>query len=501
MINGFINWFKLKFRKLDSQKEVLPEENVLGLDLSTYGVCLAVYKGTGQLTLDTGNVVKCAFEAGQLVSGDVILLCASESLTFPFPDLKVSSFCGTTREGITLSSNNKITEFNYLPNRPDGQGGCWAAFRLSELEVSLMKDRIIQSAHFGITNFKFSPTLVSKKSNGSTSSLPLTLKDKTQTHSLEIKHIENYEKILNRVRTLKSIDVTCEAVTTISSIAEGKMLEDIISNLCQVLSVARGTKIQWVYCDYYDKDEKLVSRIHRTHVTKPFCPMCIIDSGVEGRKETQSFIEGAYINYVSRRIDYQLDKGTIDTYLDAKSEGDYLEMRGAKLAVALEKLKAVFLKLPSTTTNEFVIDDTIFEGLSSELKDAASAFLTAKKVKPEARSGIYENLTGLNRKSFKKLLGDFFTDIGISLSPADIKLFIQCRNKLVHAGDFYCNAATPDERRKCPPLSSPAEEYYFMVNFLDKIFLRLLGYSGEYCDYNTLVVSGTVKKSTIAADL
>jgi hypothetical protein len=117
--------------------------------------------------------------------------------------------------------------------------------------------------------------------------------------------------------------------------------------------------------------------------------------------------------------------------------------------------------------------------LSDVLKEAG--------VPPSARGEIYSKLRGFNRRSFADLLGDFFNSIGLRPTTREVQLFIQCRNKLVHAGEFYSVAATTEERARCEPLSSPREEYYFMVNFLDQIFLRILGYSGQYVDYRTLI--------------
>jgi hypothetical protein len=84
--------------------------------------------------------------------------------------------------------------------------------------------------------------------------------------------------------------------------------------------------------------------------------MAIIDARYEGREETRQFIESPYPVFLERRDPYKLDKGTIDAYLDAKSEDDYLQTRAVKLAVALEKLKAVFINQPDSSSKEFVID-------------------------------------------------------------------------------------------------------------------------------------------------
>jgi hypothetical protein len=71
------------------------------------------------------------------------------------------------------------------------------------------------------------------------------------------------------------------------------------------------------------------------------------------------------------------------------------------------------------------------------------------------------------------------------VEPDDIKLFVECRNKLVHEGRFYCTAATLREIKRCQPLASPLLECMFLVNFLDRIFLKLLGYGGSYIEWRS----------------
>lgn len=470
------------------ETEGTPEESSWGLDLTYYGTSLATYKGEGVLTLASGERVECEFEAGQLTSGDVILLCATESSSLFGFDVSLSAFSGTTADGHNLSADDRITGLNYLPDRPGGRSGTWAAFRLDKLTVRTGAEGSVRSVRFGITNFKFTGTATIADNDGSrVAALPLRLTSGEEVTSLYVRPVEQYEKVMRRVQTLKGIDVTCETVIEVTGEADARMLEGVVDNLCRILSVARGTKIQWVYCDCYDTAGRPVSRTHFWHITKPYGPLAVIDSGYEGRNETKAFIEGAYPIYVERHEAYKLDRGTIDAYLDAKAENDYLEMRGSKLAVALEKLKAVFLAQPGASAREFVIDEAEFAKLMPKLKEAVSDALKEAGVPSSARGEMYGKLRGFNRRSFADLLGDFFNSIGLRPSGREVQLFIQCRNKLVHAGEFYCVAATVEERTRCEPLPSAREEYYFMLNFLDQIFLRMLGYSGRYVDYRTII--------------
>ncbi len=91
-------------------------------------------------------------------------------------------------------------------------------------------------------------------------------------------------------------------------------------------------------------------------------------------------------------------------------------------------------------------------------------------------------LAALNRTSFKQIMTKLFRYIGFD-PGREITPFVQCRNSLVHRGHFYATTATEAQRRACPPLATLQEEYLFLVSFLDRVFLKLLGYSGEYIDY------------------
>jgi hypothetical protein len=86
-------------------------------------------------------------------------------------------------------------------------------------------------------------------------------------------------------------------------------------------------------------------------------------------------------------------------------------------------------------------------------------------------------------RGFRSILRRLCKFLGVTVSASELERFVQSRNKLVHFGKFYCQAATAEEREKAPPLATPLEEFRFLVNFLDRIFLKLLGYSGTYIDW------------------
>ncbi len=256
-------------------------------------------------------------------TGKVLLLCTFES-QFPFLNITADKFEGTTIEGFRVSVEGGITETNYLPDLPMDQSGVWAAFLVREMLVQMQQGVRAQSIHFGVTD-------------------------------LLVRPIEDYEKTMRRVRTLKEIGVTCEIIRGIGKTEDIIRLKEVVNVLCYLLSVARGTKIQYIFCDQYDASVHLISRSHYSNVTKAYSPLPIIEPSVWN--ETKEFIESAYPVYTAKREAYRLERGTIDAYLDAKAEHDYLEMRAIKLAVAMGMLREVFLNRAESPSKNVVDEE------------------------------------------------------------------------------------------------------------------------------------------------
>ena len=413
--------------------------NSLGQSLlKNYGNCLCEYHGKGVIILDNGKKFDCLFGAGQLTNGQVLLLCDFLPPLPTYLSISATKFEGTTSDGFRICATEAFSETSYLPDIPiDRSWEVWAAFHIHKIVIQIAEGGQSQSLHFGITNFEFIGT---EPTRGPDNSFYLTLSLDLQSDSgstrLLIKPLDLNGKIMKRVRTLKGIDVSCEIIVEIHADGDVAVVTELVDDLCYILSVARGTKIQWVYCDSYDGSGKLLSRNLCSRITKPYCPLKIIHPAAGGGKETKTFIEQAYPAYVNRHKSYKLDKGTIDAYLDAKAEADFLEMRGVKFAVSMEILKKVFCKTM--------------------------------------------NIKG---GSFKSLIENLCNSINLNVSKQEIDLFVKSRNSLIHGGEFFCIAATPKQRERFKVHSTQTEEYLFLVNFLDRVFLKLLGYSGPYIDW------------------
>jgi hypothetical protein len=454
--------------------------------VDSYGKCVDLYEGTGSLKDSTGKTFECEFEAGQLMDGTIVLVCTSRPGEYFMFSLGAElQFEGLTADGRTVRSRGRNTSINILAGRLD-RPGSRTAFAPSELVVS-SAEKTPAKLRFGLTNFRLSGqhVVINRTRH---KNLLLRLTDHKKLYIVELRPVEDYKEIMLRVSTLKSIEVTCTAEVDVEKFGDIENIETVIGRLCLIASVARGTKVEWIYCDWLDEDGSQIRRTHAHRYTKPYSALSIIDYRGDDNS-TRLFLEQAYTTFCKRCDDYELDRGTINSYIDAKSESDFIETRGAKLAVALEGLKHAFLH-SKNGVSEFILPPSQFSELAPKLLKAIKDVLKEIPEISKSDRGLIATpgkMLSLNRQSFRDILEKLFEEIKLLPNLGEIKLFIACRNKLVHTGDFYCNAATPEERAICAPLASPVEEYFFLVNFLDRIFLKLLGYSGEYLNISKAI--------------
>ena len=412
----------------------------------------------------------------------MFLLCSAETYQHSLYDGRpVAKFDGFTTEGYLIQSLESITEVYYLSKSP--RTGFPIALRLKVLSVK-KNDNDINSVRFGITNLRFFSGRI-RLDGRFYEELPLRLNDGTNDCDIKLRPLERYDEIIPRVRLLKNAEVTCEIVADVNANGGLENLLEVVDNVCLLSSVARGTKVQWLYCDQIDDSGDTVKIVHYAHITKPYCGLTAIDHS-ESDDDFKNFMETCYPNYVAKRDEYQLAKGTIDAFLSAKAEEDYLETRGGKLAIALERFIAAFHKRTSNPYADCILNEKAFNDLIPKIKTDIRDLLDKEELGLPDQLGDVANegkILGLNRVSFLTTIRSACEEIKMSPANGEIRRFVQCRNKLVHEGDFYSVVATPKEQDEVRPKDNAREEYFFMVNFLDRFFLKFLGYSGDYINW------------------
>lgn len=461
--------------------------------LTDYGLPLFSYAGRGTVDYEGGGVREIDFEAGQMRDGKVRIVASlpnpsvEDTFRAVWDAREPVRFTGSTRSGEQVSVHGSI-RLESVGGGSESQSVC-QAIRVNQLRVEFPLAAPICEYRFGLTNAPLwgvaSVGYLTDGNRSISSVVPFKLTSGGFTVDVMLVRTTNSNERFRAVTLLRGIDVLSELIVPHRDDLTMNEIERVVDDVCHVLSIARGSKVNWIYREDRDYEGRLVARSHQARVTKKYSPCAPIDDSPEFRQETLTLLTGGLATYRARRDDLRLNQGVIDAYIDAKAEADFLQARGAKVAVAIEMLKSTFLKSTAASGAEYVLDDGQFTSLLPTLVSSLDAAMKNVGVSANERNAIASagKLKGLNRRSFRSILLRLLKYLDLSVPDRELKLFIAARNKLVHEGCFYADCANDVERAELPPLATATAEYLFLVSFLDRLFLRALDYRGRYRDF------------------
>jgi hypothetical protein len=429
-----------------------------------YGKFVREYKGKGNCVTNPSQAFPCSFDASQISDGKIVIRCqfGIEALSL-FQAFRQENVINRI-EGDIADKGEIITEGPIWLTKIaiDGQS-ITAKFLASKLTFKDKKDGETRLIHFGVTNFEYLGNKIKDdgRGGGSLSILEILLPDA----NIEIHQIEGYDSNIKTIQAQKDIDLTCEARIQIFNNAIEKARKTI-DTIVKLLSFARGTKINWIYYDCYSESGQLTQSVHANNVNWHYSHQPVIDP--RNPDDTAHFIQQSYLNYLNNSETWGLDIG-IESYLDAKRETTYLETRALRAAILLEFFKNRYL----ITSNEGnILPEKVFDKKRKVIQsDLERTFIDMSSVDGNEMKEIIGKIPELNRKAFKSILCSMFSRIGLTVDEEEIRKIIKIRNSLVHTGKF---AEIPD--------FAPVQQYYFLINVLDKIILKIVSYRGPILD-------------------
>lgn len=423
------------------------------LDLEAeFGPALRRYDGRGTLLTAAGASCECEFSILALRRGVPVAL----SYISPEAGFRPSFFLsdgpfelqGTTFEGVRIEAAG-LEKGLMLPSQEERRSGHYSSYRAENVRAVENPSRKARAVRFGLTNLQLPPT-------------PLRLNVAGHTFSLE--RVQDFHRRSERISSLREVDVTAELVFDAGHTAT---LEELVDDLGHLLSLAAGTRISRIYCHVQDADLETIEWRHTARRTSRFTALSALDLETEGVLER--FVTSCFSAYRDRQTRWRLRELT-SAFLDTKSEQVSIQPRGVMMATAIEMLKAEFIKAESPTTTILPASD--WKRLCKQIQRTVQENCPTK----DTRETIYKNLTALNRRSFRDLLSELCHHLSWEPEEGEVKRFVDSRNSLVHNGRFHCEG-----ERSGPDLRSRMEEeYFFLVSFLDRLFLRLVGYDGPY---------------------
>jgi len=450
--------------------------------LSYYGDAIIEYDGDGILFLADGSELRCEFRTGQFVDGRIVLICRILPIDIHKINLqnwikgiiRARRLQGKTNDGKSVIA----TEVNY----PIGCGivedqiSAVGIFNPKSIEINIYKDLDVDGISFGITNFAFK-------------GIPYSHPDYTEFLGLNLlgKRVvvwkpNNYSDIINYMKLNGVARITCEIWAEIGSEKDVEMMEKMITDLCYVLSVASGSKVQWIFRDLHSKELR-VSTLHKLVPNKPYNSLSIIDAHGDPLVLAE-FVKVAYPSYLSSIDIFGEVNGipritaAIDALLDSRIKTDFLQIRGVKLVTTMEIVREM---LQVWMPKKKLLSKGDFKKMKREIEDALEPIFLRYLSEPDAIDAI-ENLFELNKPSFRSILENGLKSIKFGMNDDDISLLIKSRNSLVHQGRFYCETATPEQMIMCKPMENIQEEYEFISKSVNQIILALLSYKNGWCN-------------------
>jgi hypothetical protein len=247
-----------------------------------------------------------------------------------------------------------------------------------------------------------------------------------------------------------------------------------------VLSVAKGTRVQWIYRHLADENWHALSTQHIGRIVANYSVAQVIGSATDDGPTMQHFIETAYPAYVTKRRPYELDRGVLDAYLDAKADSDFLNMKALKLVITMEMLAHAHLRATHAEEFEMILSPSELQACRAALKAAVKEVLRSNSVDASRAGRIGNRVTELSRRPFDEILERLFSGLGLEITREDREAFASCRNSLAHDGQFWSSETPPDPR--CH-FRNQWEEYFFLESMANRAMLRLLDYNGPYLDW------------------
>ncbi|MBN1285390.1 MAG: hypothetical protein JXB47_08330 [Anaerolineae bacterium] len=272
--------------------------------------------------------------------------------------------------------------------------------------------------------------------------------------------------MLAMLKATKDINVTCEAYAEIGSQDEQIVVRELMDDLCVILSLAMGCHVEWIYQDFLSSNGEFIGCYCRGVSTSAYTPLKLI--GTYPPEDIKEFVEQVFGRFRQQKEVWSLFEVT-QIYLDAKSEKDVLPLRGLKLATLIEFLKTCYLERVNKTLvlgRDF--SNSELRHLKREMKEVLCTVFGDRASDRQVEL-MLRHVQGLKWYPFRQALRDIFQCINLSVSSKELGRFVDNRNELVHRAKFISKDFW--------------KEYAFMMNFINKILLAILGYKGHYNDW------------------
>lgn len=390
-----------------------------------YGEFHSVYRGVGKL-----NGSNCEFEIGQQSEGDIYLRCHSQEL---LPNEKDDiELIGFADEG-PVQVKGKVIRITVTGNYDHYY--CNAG--KLEMNVGELDWGKANTVTFAITNFKFIGNEREEYSTGGWRRTDLRLK--LDGVNISFQKVEMYDSIIESLARNKNTEITCELAIEVGNHAQEEIIE-IVDRVCSLLTIARGTKINWISYTLRDDGGVKLGQCFRPRITRPYTQIPLVKS-LNDPASIVRFLRQCYPTFVDENPHYHFDH--LGNFLADVHSRVFLETRCLLLFSVVEVLARRTSKNGS---------------LRKVLRDFVDCHelpvQKCQKKKCGRKCGTCESKCDRYQHQCE--------------DDCEIGIFVNDRNKMVHGMEFSD--------------SDFSSGYYRNLHLLHLMILRALDYRGEYYD-------------------
>lgn len=315
----------------------------------------------------------------------------------------------------------------------------------------LNKDAIIK---VGLLNFIFGGKLYTTYPDGSVNRdlFTVTIDNKP----IGFRHIKEYSAVEKILRKEKNIMLTSEVEMSSVKYTE---VQELISNLLWLLSYSQKTLISRYYTKIFIEDEQILLILHNDKKYH-YSNSSLIDVTHLRDDDIEQFIRETYAHFSSNKKELKLDN-IIDIICQAEL-ARVLESKYLLLSSALELCVEVIRQSNKLTIEE---DQDVIENMTKSVKN----YLKQNNISMDDKH-IKNFCSKLAFKTLKKKIDAVLQHLNFEHAQTDVKRIKDNRNKIVHEVRFV-------------DYNQPLQDYEQIKILVDKMLLKILGYSGKVINY------------------
>ncbi|SHG16961.1 hypothetical protein SAMN05443144_12083 [Fodinibius roseus] len=433
-----------------------------------YGDLEKIVQGNGKLFLKDENELKVSFEIAKRGEEKLLFNLISSDNTDPlnlFSLMKSEQFDrieGNDDKGRKVIVTDLLVKDSTSGTKTDSKvfvNGYAGQCRIGKKEI-----KEGYTANFDLFNFLFhgNQSKIEENKNGEKITRSILQLDFSDFHC-RIEQTKDYSITKQLLKRQGGVLKTSTLSTKVSNQTDYDSTFEKVRKLCQLLSVARSTFINWGSCRVINTDGKVVYELHGNAQSRYFHETNLIKD-LPG--DTESFLKSAWLAYDKYEKVFDLRRflyGYADTFMNS-----YIETRCLNIAALTESISS---RWAISEGRDRFLDEKVFRKQLPKLKKGVKAILEIvfDKIKESYVYVMLSKIKGFNRRPLDWKLKRLRKEFDCPVTDDEIKRFVYNRDSLAHSSLF-------------PEDEDNTESFLFMRHFLDRIVISVLGYSGNYFD-------------------